>query len=277
MRARRDGEGATEPEDGEPAADQHPLEQPKILVTAVSRWNSPLEETGRPDARPLRPAKVLVPVAGVLAAATVVTLVILYPFGTPTAGPGSSSSASTTTTTQVIESSTGSPTTTTSAGGVPITTPLTGTSSSSSRTSDPTTTTTPPPGGAAPGADADRPMNVQEQRVVELVPLERYNWVDIEYWRHDTASPGEVQMDGTGVHTAVGAQLAIVADTPLAGRARCAQVTSWRDRVEFTELHAGSQLCGRSRAGRYASLEVRTLPASPSSDGKFIFYGITWN
>jgi hypothetical protein len=78
------------------------------------------------------------------------------------------------------------------------------------------------------------------------------------------------------VHTAVGAQLAVIPDAPLANRERCAQVTSWRDRVEFGELHAGSQLCGRSRAGRYASLEVRTLPSSPSSDGRFIFYGITW-
>jgi hypothetical protein len=126
-----------------------------------------------------------------------------------------------------------------------------------------------------PAEDPDRYQNVQEKRTVDLVPQERHNWVDIEYWRHDAAVSGELQMDATGVHTATGAQLAVIADTPLAGRARCAQVTSWRDRVEFSELHAGSQLCGRSRAGRYASLLVQSLPTP--SDGRFFFYGITWN
>lgn len=145
-----------------------------------------------------------------------------------------------------------------------------------STTSKPsTTTTTPAPTNAAQGEDSDRYQNVQERRSVELVSQERYNWVDIEYWRHDTAAPGELQMDGTGVHTATGAQLAVIADTPLAGRARCAQVTSWRDRVEFSELHVGSQLCGRSRVGRYASLLVQSLPTA--NDSRFFFYGITWN
>lgn len=262
--------------DGEEAPDQQPPDQAKIFVHASSNWISQLEHTGdAPAPRLHRRAKLVVTSLGVLALSVVVAA-FLYPFGTPTAGPTTSATTSATTT-QPTESTTETPASSSSAGNGPLPTPPTSTVPSSKRQDGTATTTTPTPSGSGQGEDADRYQNVQEKRVVELVPQERYNWVDIEYWRHDTAAPGEVQMDGTGVHTAVGAQLAVIADTPLAGRDRCSKVTAWRDRVEFGELHAGSQLCGRSRAGRYASLEVRTLPSSPSSDGRFIFYGITWN
>lgn len=124
--------------------------------------------------------------------------------------------------------------------------------------------------------DPDRYDSIQEDEVVELVQQQGYNWRDIEYWRHDAATPGEVQIDPHGVFTNLGAKLTIIPDTPLAGRTRCAQATGWRERIEFAELHVGSQLCALSRMDRYASMEVRLLPGSPASDGRFIFYGITW-
>lgn len=142
----------------------------------------------------------------------------------------------------------------------------------------------PPATSAAPAVSRSLPPSVnavddaaiQEQRLVELYPSAGYNWVDIEYWRHDARTPGELQMDGQGLRTALGAQLAIVADDPAPDRGRCAQVIAWTDRVDFSRLHVGSRLCGRSRAGRFASLQVRVLPGSPDSNGRCIFYGITW-
>ncbi|MDI1462853.1 hypothetical protein QEZ54_17905 [Catellatospora sp. KI3] len=125
--------------------------------------------------------------------------------------------------------------------------------------------------------DPDRHVNVQHEQVVELDQIPKYNWVDIENWRHDATKPGELQIDAQGVTTALGAKLAIMPDTPLPNEARCSRVTAWQDRVEFSSLHVGSQLCGRSRDGRFASLDVRLLPNPASGDGRFIFYGITWN
>lgn len=124
--------------------------------------------------------------------------------------------------------------------------------------------------------DPGRYDNVQEDEVVELVQQQGYNWRDIEYWRHDASTPGEVHVDPNGVFTNLGAKLTVIPDTPLANRARCAQATGWRDRIEFSELHVGSQLCALSRMDHYASMEVRLLPSSPASNGRFIFYGITW-
>jgi hypothetical protein len=282
MQAGRQGEeasraGAGEPED--PAPEQQPREQARIFVKAVGgslpRWEEELAERA-PDPRPRRRLKVLVVAAGALAAA-VTGLVLAPSLGTPAPGQNGVPTAAAPTTTPPGSSSSESPPSTTSPGnGLLPPPPPTGTSSSGTRPSD-ATTTAPTSTGSTLAELPGRYEGVQEKRVVELVPQERYNWVDIEYWRHDTAAPGEVQMDGTGVHTVVGAGLAVIEDTPLANRDRCAKVTSWRDRVDFGELHAGSQLCGRSRAGRYASLEVRTLPSSPSSNGRFIFFGITWN
>ncbi|MFD9703196.1 hypothetical protein [Lentzea sp. NPDC059081] len=186
--------------------------------------------------------------------------------------PGQISSSTTTTppsTTQTTDSSTPSPTSSSSPGQVPPPpTSLPNTSTTKKTTPTTTTTTT---------STASTPGTVQEQRVVELIPQDRYNWTDIEYWRQAQDSPGEVRMDDTGLQTALGAKLAVIEDAPAADRDRCSQVTAWRDRVEFSELHEGSQLCGRSRVGRYASLKVQTVPASQSSNGRFIFYGITWN
>jgi hypothetical protein len=136
-----------------------------------------------------------------------------------------------------------------------------------------TRTTTPTTDDRVPTEDPGRYDGVQEQRTVELVRQQGYNWVDIEYWRHDADTPGELQIDASSVFTAYGARLAVIPDSPAPDRARCAQVTQWRDRVGFDELHVGSRLCARSKVGRYASLEVRALP---STGGSFIFYGITW-
>lgn len=124
--------------------------------------------------------------------------------------------------------------------------------------------------------DPGRLDNKQEDEVVELVQQNQYPWRDIEYWRRDTSRPGEVQIDAQGVFTNLGAKLTIIADTPLANRDRCAGATGWRDRIEFSELHVGSQLCALSRVSHYASMEIRLLPGSPGSNGSFIFYGITW-
>jgi hypothetical protein len=154
------------------------------------------------------------------------------------------------------------------------------TTGSSDDSPDPRFTTTVPTGtntlDETNPADPDRQDNVQEQRVVELVQEQGYNWVDIEYWRHDASTPGEVQINTQEVFTNLGGKLTIIPDTPQAGRARCAQATGWRDRVSFSELHVGSQLCALSHLDHYASMEVRLLPNSPASNGKFSFYGITW-
>lgn len=157
--------------------------------------------------------------------------------------------------------------------------PTSGTPTSEEPTRDTRTTTQGPtdtPPDPARLEDPGRLDNKQEDEVVELVQQNQYPWRDIEYWRRDTSRPGEVQIDAQGVFTNLGAKLTIIADTPLANRDRCAGATGWRDRIEFSELHVGSQLCALSRVSHYASMEIRLLPGSPGSNGSFIFYGITW-
>ncbi|GAB2997196.1 helix-turn-helix domain-containing protein [Saccharothrix stipae] len=178
---------------------------------------------------------------------------------------GSSAASSTAPTSDEAPSSQPSrPTVPTGAGQPPATTGTPGT----------TRTTTPTTDKPDPGENPGRFDGVQEQRTVELVRQQGYNWVDIEYWRHDADTPGELQIDASGVFTAYGARLAVIPESTPPDRARCARITEWRDRVEFAELHVGSLLCARSKLGRYASLEVRSLP---SAGGSFIFYGITWH
>lgn len=235
------------------------------------------QEAETPEEPPRRPiwrrVEVLVATAGVLALAAV-TLVLYDVVGVP-AAPSAGPSSSVTTVPTTAETSSSGPSATSATSG-PQPTSTTGPRPSTSQ--PPVTTTTQTSDGPKPPAeDPGRYEGVQEQRVVKLVPQTGGNWVDIEYWRQDPAQPGEVQMDAKGVHTAVGAALAVIADTPLANRDRCSKVTTWRLRVDFSELHVGSQLCGRSSVGRYASLEVQVLPSSPSSGGRFFFYGITWN
>jgi hypothetical protein len=110
------------------------------------------------------------------------------------------------------------------------------------------------------------PLHVEDSKTGP--PGEKSAVRDIEYWRHDASTSGEVQIDPHGVFTHLGAKLTIIPDTPLANRARCAQSSGWRDRIEFAELHVGSQLCAMSHLGRYASMEVRLVP-SPANDGRF--------
>ncbi|OLF13429.1 prolipoprotein diacylglyceryl transferase [Actinophytocola xanthii] len=124
--------------------------------------------------------------------------------------------------------------------------------------------------------DPGRHDGVQEKRVVELTQEQGRNWVDIEYWRQDASTPGELQISSNELFTNLGAKIAVIPDTPLANRSRCAQATGWRDRIAFSELHVGSQLCGLSRMERYASIEVRVVPDAQANGGRLIFYGITW-
>ncbi|GLZ39008.1 hypothetical protein [Actinokineospora sp. NBRC 105648] len=140
-----------------------------------------------------------------------------------------------------------------------------------------TTTTTQPPTRApeVPAEDPGRLIGKQQERQVELVQQYRYNWVDIDYWRHDAQLPGDLRIDLKGTYTADAAKLAIIADRPLANRDRCVGVSGWRDRVEFSELHVGSQLCARSSEGIYASMEIRALPATELDS--FVFYGLSWS
>lgn len=51
---------------------------------------------------------------------------------------------------------------------------------------------------------------------------------------------------------------------------------NWVTRVEFSNLHVGSQLCARSRGGRYATIKITALPTSPASNGRLLFFGRTW-
>jgi hypothetical protein len=117
---------------------------------------------------------------------------------------------------------------------------------------------------------------VQEQTVVELSTQPGNESVEIDWWRRVRDKSGDLQMDQNGIYTVLGAKLGIIEDSPEPTYARCAQVQTWTTRVNFATLHVGSQLCAQSRMGRYAMLQVRALPSSPASNGRFIFYGRTW-
>jgi serine/threonine protein kinase len=118
--------------------------------------------------------------------------------------------------------------------------------------------------------------SVQEQRVVELSTQPGNESVDIDWWRQMRDKSGDLQMDQNGIYTVMGAKLSVIGDSPEPTFARCAQVQAWTTRVNFATLHVGSRLCAQSRMGRYAMLQVRALPSSSASNGRFVFYGRTW-
>ena len=117
---------------------------------------------------------------------------------------------------------------------------------------------------------------VQEETVVELSTQLGKDSVDIDWWRKKGDKSGDLQMDQNGIYTVLGAKLSVIENSPEPTYARCAQVQAWSTRVNFGTLHEGSQLCAQSRMGRYAMLQVRALPSSSASNGRFIFYGRTW-
>ncbi len=118
---------------------------------------------------------------------------------------------------------------------------------------------------------------VQEESVVELSTQVGKESVDIDWWRKVRDKSGDLQADQNGIYTTLGAKLSVIEDSPEPTHARCSQVKTWTTRVDFVTLHEGSQLCAQSRMGRYAMLQVRALPSSPASNGRFIFYGRTWD
>jgi hypothetical protein len=139
---------------------------------------------------------------------------------------------------------------------------------------DPATTSEPqPPPSSAQRSGGDP---VQEERSVQLSDKAGQESVEIDWWRQNHERGGDLQVDATGAVTTLGAKLVVVEDSLELTRDRCEQVTSWTTRVDFTQLHVGSQLCARSVGGRYAMLQVQALPDSPGSNGRFVFYGTTW-
>jgi hypothetical protein len=117
---------------------------------------------------------------------------------------------------------------------------------------------------------------VQEERVVELNSQAGKESVDIDWWRQLSDKSGDLQMDQNGIYTVLDAKLSVIENSPELTYARCAGIQAWTSRIDFRTLHEGSQLCAHSRMGRYAMLQVRALPSSPASDGRFVFYGRTW-
>ena len=112
--------------------------------------------------------------------------------------------------------------------------------------------------------------------MVELSTQAGKESVDIDWWRQMRDKSGDLQMDQNGIYTVLGAKLSVIENSPEPTYARCAQVQNWTTRINFVALHEGSQLCAQSRMGRYAMLQVRALPGSPGSNGRFVFYGRTW-
>lgn len=74
----------------------------------------------------------------------------------------------------------------------------------------------------------------------------------------------------------LGAKLSVIEDALEPNAIRCAQIPTWTVRVDFATLDEGSRLCAQSLKGRYAMLQVRALPGSSASKGRFIFCGKTW-
>jgi hypothetical protein len=129
---------------------------------------------------------------------------------------------------------------------------------------------------ATPNEPDSKSPEVQEERPVELSAQAGQESVEIDWWRQVHDKSGDLQMDRNGIYTVLGAKLSVIEDSPDPTYARCAQIQAWTDRVDFTTLHEGSQLCAQSLGGRYAMLQVRALPGSLGSDGRFVFYGRTW-
>ena len=134
----------------------------------------------------------------------------------------------------------------------------------------------PPPGKRAPGQPSFDSPGVQEERTVELSTQAGQESVEIDWWRQVGDKSGDLQMNENMINTVLGAKLSVIEASPEPTYDRCAQVQTWTTQVDLTTLYAGSQLCAQSQGGRYAMLRVTALPWSPGSDGRFVFYGRTW-
>jgi hypothetical protein len=134
----------------------------------------------------------------------------------------------------------------------------------------------PPHGPGGPRGSMALGPGVYKERPVELSTKTGQESVEIDQWRQVADKSGDLQMDQNGIYTLLGAKLSVIEDSPEPVQSRCAQIQARITRVDFTTLHEGSQLCAQSRGGRYAMLQVRALPQSPGSNGRFIFYGRTW-
>jgi len=145
------------------------------------------------------------------------------------------------------------------------------------RTAGPPTTAAaanPPASPAAPPTTGDGHSERQNQIVNLDIDPGGHDTVFIDDWQKVVNDSGDLRMDANGLTTVRGAALAIIPDSPDANWTRCSQVTQWVTAVPFTSLREGSQMCGRSQLGRYASLRVTAMPTSTYYH--FIFHGIVW-
>jgi len=120
------------------------------------------------------------------------------------------------------------------------------------------------------------PALVEEERLVELSAQAGQESVEIDTWRQVGDISGDLLVGQDGIYTALGAELSVIQASSEATYERCSQIQDWTTRVDFMNLNEGSQICAKSRGGRYATLQVRALPESPGSNGRFVFYGTTW-
>lgn len=127
-----------------------------------------------------------------------------------------------------------------------------------------------------PGPSTGQAPPVSEQREVTLntTPGDDSVWMD--YWRQQHQRDGDLNMDGTGIATALGAQLAVMTGGEPDWSA-CRNAKGMTGRANFSALRVGTHLCARSREGRYARLRVIALPSSPSANGRFVFHGLVWH
>lgn len=127
-----------------------------------------------------------------------------------------------------------------------------------------------------PGPSTGQAPPVNEQREVTLntTPGDDSVWMD--YWRQQRDRDGDLNMDGAGIATALGAQLAVMAGGEPDWFA-CRNAKGMTGRANFSALRVGTHLCARSREGRYARLRVIALPSSPAANGRFVFHGLVWH
>src|SRR5437899_9526350 len=124
----------------------------------------------------------------------------------------------------------------------------------------------PPPRSLSPRTPSFSPPtigsgHVSEERIVVLTASPGDDSLDIDYWRQLGDESGDLRMDLQGIFTQKGASLAMVPDAPSATYRSCSRIQNWVGRVDFSQLHVGSQLCAHSFTGRYAYLRVTSLPS----------------
>lgn len=124
------------------------------------------------------------------------------------------------------------------------------------------------PGQPHPVVLAEQPVELSTQAGQESV--------EIDSWRHVTNQSADLLMAQDGIHTARGARLSVVSEAAEPSYDHCAQLETWTDQIDFTDLQAGSQLCARSSEGRYAMFQILHVPSAPENDMRFIFFGRTW-